>query len=60
MNDHLPVYTLVMPLQMIEAIGVALNEAPYRVAAPVIEAIRRQMAEQEQQFEAAKKGQSDG
>ena len=53
----LPVYNLTLPIAAIEAIGTALNEAPFRVAAPVIHEIRRQMAEQDEQFAlAAKKG----
>lgn len=51
--SNLPVYNLTLPIKAIEAIGFALNEMPYKIAAPVIEDIRRQMAEQEASFAAA-------
>lgn len=51
--SNLPVYSLTLPIKAIEAIGFALNEMPYKIAAPVIEDIRRQMAEQEASFAAA-------
>jgi len=51
-----PVYTLTLPIAAIEAIGVALNEAPFKIAAPVIHEIRRQMAEQDEQLARAQKG----
>jgi hypothetical protein len=52
----LPVYNLTLPIAAIETIGVALGEAPFKLAAPVIHEIRRQMAEQDEQF--AQKGES--
>jgi hypothetical protein len=54
----LPVYNLTLPIAAIETIGVALGEAPFKLAAPVIHEIRRQMAEQDEQFALAQKGES--
>ncbi len=38
-------YTLTLTNQQLQIIGAALSELPYRVSAPVIEEINRQLAE---------------
>jgi len=52
MTEQLHAYTLTLSLGEIEVLGNALGEMPFKIAAPLIQNIRAQMAEQEQKKDA--------